>query len=150
MALKGMKLKIAQRYLNDVIGHKDIIPFRRHNGGVGRHAQAKKYKVSQGRWPEKSCRFVLDLLRNVESNAESQGLDVKELVVSHIQVNRAPKQRRRTYRAHGRINPFMASPCHIELICSAKEGYVKKPDATAALPIRKRKPRLASGQSGFE
>ena len=33
-----------------------------------------------------------------------QGLDCDHLVVEHIQVNRAPKMRRRTYRAHGRIN----------------------------------------------
>ena len=33
-----------------------------------------------------------------------KGLDVDSLVVSHIQVNQAQKQRRRTYRAHGRIN----------------------------------------------
>lgn len=33
-----------------------------------------------------------------------KGLDVDSLVVEHIQVNAAPKMRRRTYRAHGRIN----------------------------------------------
>lgn len=33
-----------------------------------------------------------------------QGLDVDALVVEHIQVNEAPSMRRRTYRAHGRIN----------------------------------------------
>ena len=33
-----------------------------------------------------------------------QGLDTDHLVIEHIQVNRAPKMRRRTYRAHGRIN----------------------------------------------
>ena len=33
-----------------------------------------------------------------------KGLDVDSLIVSHIQVNQAQKQRRRTYRAHGRIN----------------------------------------------
>ena len=33
-----------------------------------------------------------------------KGLDVDTLYVSHIQVNQAQKQRRRTYRAHGRIN----------------------------------------------
>lgn len=76
------------------------------------------------------------------------------LFISHIQVNQAQKQRRRTYRAHGRINrmfvyhsiifPFnsfnclhelmrlllfsayMSSPCHIELILSEKEEPVKK------------------------
>lgn len=30
-------------------------------------------------------------------------------------MNRAACLRRRTYRAHGRINPYMSSPCHIEL-----------------------------------
>jgi len=58
------------------------------------------------------------LLKNAESNAELKGLDVDALVVSHISVNQAQRGRRRTYRAHGRINPFMSSPCHIELVLS--------------------------------
>ena len=33
-----------------------------------------------------------------------KGLDTDALYISHIQVNQAQKQRRRTYRAHGRIN----------------------------------------------
>lgn len=37
--------------------------------------------------------------------------------------------RRRTYRAHGRINPYMSSPCHIEVILSEKEQVVAKPAA---------------------
>jgi len=49
------------------------------------------------------------------------------LIISHIQVNRAPKQRRRTYRAHGRINPYMSNPCHIELILSEKGRSVPLP-----------------------
>lgn len=42
------------------------------------------------------------------------------------QVNRAPCLRRRTYRAHGRINPYMSSPCHIEVILIEKEDVVAK------------------------
>ena len=38
-AIKGMHLKKALRYLNDVIEKKQIIPFRRFSGGVGRKAQ---------------------------------------------------------------------------------------------------------------
>ena len=52
----------------------------------------------QGRWPVKSCRFLLDLLKNAESNADVKGLDVDALVIEHIQVNAAAKLRRRTYR----------------------------------------------------
>ena len=57
-----------------------------------------------------------------------KGLDIDALYVSHIQVNRAMQQRRRTYRAHGRINPFMSSPCHVELTLSEKEAAVKGED----------------------
>lgn len=35
---------------------------------------------------------------------QSKALDVDSLYIVHVQCNRAPKQRRRTYRAHGRIN----------------------------------------------
>ena len=34
--------------------------------------------------------------------------------------------RRRTFRAHGRINPYMSSPCHIEMILSEKEQVVPR------------------------
>ncbi|PVH36644.1 hypothetical protein PAHAL_6G129400 [Panicum hallii] len=113
-AIRKLQLAKAKRYIEDVIVHKQAIP--------------------SGRWPVKSARFILDLLKNAESNAEVKGLDVDTLYVSHIQVNQAQKQRRRTYRAHGRINPYMSSPCHIELILSEKEEPVKKQAETQIAP----------------
>merc|ERR1712185_442992 len=128
-AIKGMALDKAKKYLEDVIDKKRAIPFRRFCGGVGRTAQAAPAGSTNGqaRWPKKSCEFVLGLLRNAEANAEMKDLDVDKLFVTHIQVNKAVQQRRRTYRAHGRINPYMSSPCHIELILSQQEVNVKKP-----------------------
>merc|ERR1711941_99329 len=136
-AIKKMPLSRATRYLKNVIAQKEIIPFRRFMGGVGRHAQAKVHGTSQGRWPQKSAEFLLHLLKNAESNAEYKGLDADHLVVDHIQVNRAPKMRRRTYRAHGRINPYMSSPCHIEVVLVEKEqAFAKVP--SAAEPEKKK------------
>ena len=66
----------------------------------------KQFGVSRARWPVKSAEFLLSLLKNAEANADTKGLDTSNLIVKHIQVNQAPKQRRRTYRAHGRINPY--------------------------------------------
>lgn len=68
--------------------------------------QAKNENSNNGqaRWPKKSAVFLLNLLKNAESNAEVKGLDVDTLAITHIQVNKAQQQRRRTYRAHGRIN----------------------------------------------
>merc|ERR1712020_885914 len=122
-AIKKMPLNRATTYLKNVIAQKEIIPFRRFMGGVGRHAQAKVHSTSgtQGRWPKKSAEFLLHLLKNAESNAEYKGLDADHLVIENIQVNRAPHMRRRTYRAHGRINPYMSSPCHIEVTLVEKE-----------------------------
>merc|ERR1712121_344128 len=72
-AIKKMHIRKANRYLKDVVAKKQIIPFRRFNGGVGRKAQAKAH----------GC-------------------------------------------AHGRINPYMSSPCHIEMILSEKEQVVPR------------------------
>ncbi|CAF4397923.1 unnamed protein product [Rotaria magnacalcarata] len=121
-----MTLRRATRYLKNVVDKKEIVPFKRFNGGVGRKAQAQVFKVTQGRWPKKSAEILLQLLKNAESNADVKGLDADHLVIDHIQVNRAPKIRRRTYRAHGRINPYQSSPCHIELILSEKETILTR------------------------
>ncbi|CRL01912.1 CLUMA_CG015060, isoform A [Clunio marinus] len=121
LAIKRMTLRRAQRFLKNVTEKKECVPFRRYNGGVGRCAQAKQWGTSIGRWPKKSADFLLQLLKNAEANADYKGLDIDRLVIDHIQVNRAPCLRRRTYRAHGRINPYMSSPCHVELTLTEKE-----------------------------
>jgi large subunit ribosomal protein L17e len=126
-ALKGRKLRDAQRYLADVIEQKQCVPFHRFNSGIGRTAQAKAFKHTQGRWPEKSARILLELLKNAESNGELKNLDPELLVIKHIQCNSAQKGRRRTYRAHGRINAFMSVPCHVEMILEEEEEHVEKP-----------------------
>merc|ERR1712093_275016 len=126
-AIKGMMLRKAVAYLTHVVEHKEAIPFRRYCGGVGRTSQAKNAGSTNGqaRWPKKSSEFMLNLLSNAEANAELKSLETDKLFISHIQVNKAQEQRRRTYRAHGRINPYMSSPCHVEVILSQKEATVK-------------------------
>ncbi|KAL5582301.1 hypothetical protein UlMin_014743 [Ulmus minor] len=107
-----------------------------------------RHSNGQGRWPIKSARFILDLLKNAESNAEVKGLDVDSLYVSHIQVNQAQKQRCRTYCAHERINRiYMSSPCHIELIPLEKEEPVKKVPESQLATKSKKSQALHSGAS---
>tara|TARA_B100000795_G_C22360203_1_gene272110 strand:- start:179 stop:436 length:258 start_codon:yes stop_codon:yes gene_type:complete len=78
-----------------------------------------------------------------------KGLDVDNLELFHIQVNRAQKQRRRTYRAHGRTNPYMSSPCHIELVLSEKDQKVRKSeeDDESKRPKKLSRKRLAQKRS---
>ncbi len=132
-----------------MIDKKRIVPFRRFCSGVSRSGQASgEFKHTQGRWPEKSCRVVQGLLVNAQSNAEFKNLDPENLVIKHILVNRAQQGRRRTYRAHGRINAYCSSPCHIEMILQEEEEAVEKPDTGKPVKFTKRqmaKNRLVSG-----
>ncbi|ETS60445.1 hypothetical protein PaG_05657 [Moesziomyces aphidis] len=152
-AVNGLKLQKAYAYLGNVVEKKQCIPFRRFNGGVGRTQQAKEFKTTQvvwdcsamadsRRWPVKSVKFLLALLKNAESNAEAKGLDTEELVIRNIVIQQAPKTRRRTYRAHGRINPYEGHPIHAEILLAEPAAQVPKA-ASSDLTVRLNKRQLA-------
>jgi large subunit ribosomal protein L17e len=83
-------------------------------------------------------------LKNAESNADAKHLDLEHLIIKSIVVQQAPvsesdnlsaqfftdvllqKTRRRTYRAHGRINPYQGHPCHVEIILGVGESEVER------------------------
>ena len=70
-AINGWRLERALTFLNNVLEHKEAVPFRTFNRGVGRTSQSKAfYLAPQARWPKKSAEFLLNLLQNAESNAE--------------------------------------------------------------------------------
>merc|ERR1719446_26830 len=140
-----MTIQNAQRYLQDVCEKKQCVPFRKYTGCIGRTPQAKAFKMSQGRWPVKSAKILLDLLRNAESNAEFKSLDTDNLEIKHIQVNAAQQGRRRTYRAHGRIGPYMNCPAHVEMILEEKEESVEKP-AEETKPKKFTRKQIAQGR----
>ena len=73
-----------------------------------------------------------------------KGLKIDNLIISHLQVNAAAKGRRRTYRAHGRINPYLQSNCHVELIVSERTEEVKKAQAPKAKKGKKEKLAIGS------
>jgi large subunit ribosomal protein L17e len=78
------------------------------------------------------------LLSDTLLRSQVKGLDVDSLYISHIQVNQAMKQRRRTYRAHGRVNPYMSRPCHVEIILAPKAEVVAKEVTPASMSVKQR------------
>lgn len=149
-SIKGMPLAKAQKYLEAVLQRKQAIPFRRFAGGCGRHAQGKNLKApgSQVGWPVKAVRYFVDLLKNAEANAEAQGANVENLIVTHVCVQRAAKMRRRTYRAHGRINAYMCSPAHIEIMVTEPAATVDRAEDDTPKKLSRKalaKRRLTSG-----
>ena len=84
-AIRAMSLKKAKGYLENVVAKKEAVPFRFFNGCIGRHAQAKNVPgagATQVRWPVKSCKFLLHLLKNAESNAEVRDAAPRELAAA--------------------------------------------------------------------
>jgi len=51
----------------------------------------------------------------------------------------APKGRRRTYRAHGRINAYMSNPAHIEIVLGERRKHVAKEEGKPAPRLFRRK-----------
>ncbi|KAJ3445891.1 60S ribosomal protein L17 [Anaeramoeba flamelloides] len=142
-AIKGRGLRNAQRYLQDVIEKRQCVPFRKFNQGTGRHGAAKNFKAIFARWPEKSARFLLDMLKNAESNAKEQELDLDKMIITHVQVNQAPKGRRRTFKAHGRITRYCSRPCHVQLFVSEQKWYnPKKKDRIKPLSQKKHQKKV--------
>ena len=144
---KGMKVQKALKHLDDVLAFKAVIPFVKYTGGIGRKGMAKQVGKDgakgapgdKGRWPVKATAVYKDLLSNAVANAETKGLDVENLVISHAQVNRAPPGRRRTYRAHGRIGKYASQPAHIEIMLKeVPEGVEKADDEAAPTKITKK------------
>merc|ERR1711935_1044440 len=126
-ACRGLNLNKAIQYMERVLEHTAIIPFRRYTGGPGRHAICKNFNHHNGRFPEKSVRHVIALLQNLKSNAELKGLDVERCQITHVATQRAVQGRRRTYRAHGRISPYLASNCHVEFHVVEKSKEEEEP-----------------------
>ena len=120
--IRGMPLRKAQQFYRQVLAKTRCVPFFRYAGKVGRTGQAKEWGIEKGRWPRKSVIAMLSLLKNAEANAIAKGLDAKKMKVNHIQVDQAPKTRRRTFRAHGRIGPYKCAPCHVQMFLTEKNS----------------------------
>ena len=148
-AIKGRLVSKAKSYLENVLQYKEAIPITKYKGGRGRHSQAKQLGVPGDlcAWPQKATKVFLDLLTNVESNATSKGLNLAKCTITHAQANQAPHMRRRTYRAHGRINAYMSSPAHIQIIAEeANEEIVKEADPVAAKLSKKATAQARAGK----
>lgn len=140
-AIKGLVVSKAKAYLENVLTYKDAIPCTKYTGGIGRHSVAKQHKTPGDKvfWPQKATKTFLDLLTNITSNAETKGMDLDKTIVTHVNCNQAPKMRRRTYRAHGRINAYMSSPAHVEIIAEEKNEEIVKESGDKVVKQTKKK-----------
>ena len=115
--LRGKNLQEAMKYLERVIQLKEPVPLRRYNGKVAhKRGLGKKAGIPIGRYPVKVAKYYLKLLKNVQNNAETKGLDTEKLKIVHIASHKGMTIKRWMPRAFGRATPEFERRTHLEVI----------------------------------
>lgn len=112
-AIKDMPLKEAKELLESVIRKERSIPYSRHRK---KRAHRKGSGRSAGGYPVKAARNILDVLENVEANAEYKGMDTERLKVIHASAQKGITIPGFKPRAYGRASPFNTPTTNVEII----------------------------------
>ena len=115
-AINGMFLKDAKDYLENVKEKKVAVPYRRYKRGGAHRSEINGFHA--GAYPVKSASKVLDVLHNLEANAEFKGRDLDRLKIIHAVAQRGRVTRSYTPRAQGRSSPSFNTLVHIEIVAT--------------------------------
>ncbi len=118
--IRGMKLKEAEKLLEEVIQLKTPIPYVRYKLQIahkrGLPNRFPRWKTPVGRYPVKTAKAILKLLKNVENNADQKQLDVERLVIIHAAAHKGRFLKRWMPRAFGRATPKFRTTVNMEVI----------------------------------
>ncbi len=103
--IRGKTLQNAKKLLNEVIGKKRAVPYKRYKREL-----PHRPGMASGRYPVKTCMGILNILKSAEANAQFKGLGVNDLVIRHISAQRGP-----TTRHFGRRRT-MSKRTHLEVV----------------------------------
>ena len=117
--IKGKTVADAREYLEAVLNEERSVPFKQHNSGVGHRNDIDGWDA--GRYPEKASKDFLKLLENVASNADQQGFDGDEMVITHVAPHKVGESQGRKPRAYGKADPWNTPEVDVELVISENE-----------------------------
>ncbi|MDD1699477.1 MAG: 50S ribosomal protein L22 [Methanoregula sp.] len=113
--IRHKRVNDAIAYLNEVIGLKKAIPFRRFNRNVA-HKRGLPGSWDAGRYPVKASKAYIRVLESVKKNAEYIGLDADNLEIIHVSAHRGRAQKSFFPRAMGRASPKVRETVNIEVV----------------------------------
>ncbi|AET31563.1 50S ribosomal protein L22 [Pyrobaculum ferrireducens] len=115
--IKGMTLRQARAWLEDVVRLKRPVPIRTFKKKQAHHAAPwEGWPVAK--WPVKVARHYLKLLENLENNAKFRGLDVERVVIVHAAAHKGIRIPNIMPRAFGRATRFDEQTVNIELVAA--------------------------------
>jgi large subunit ribosomal protein L22 len=113
--IRHQRVNDAIAYLNEVVGLKKAIPFRRFNRNVA-HKRGLPGNWDAGRYPVKASKAYIRVLESVKKNAEYIGLDADNLEIIHVSANRGRAQKSFFPRAMGRATPKVRETVNLEIV----------------------------------
>ncbi|MDA4130950.1 MAG: 50S ribosomal protein L22 [Thaumarchaeota archaeon] len=115
-AIKGMFLVDAKSYLEAVKKKEAAVSFKRFKRGGAHRSEINGFHA--GGYPVKAASKVLDVLNNLEANAEFKGRDLDRMKIIHASAARGRIIRAYTPRAQGRSSPSFNTLVHIEVVAT--------------------------------
>jgi len=116
--IRGMMVEDAMNMLENIISLKMPVEYRRYNGKVG-HRKGRRFGA--GRYPKKTAKAILDVIKHAQHNAEYKGLDSENMKIVHLSSNRGMTVEGFIPRAHGRSSPFNHETVNIEVVLEVIE-----------------------------
>ncbi len=113
--IRNKNVDYAKSILSNVINHKQAIPFRKFNMNIGH-----KKGIASGRYPKKASMEILSLINHVEANAQFKGLNTANLVITHINANKASK-----VMHFGRKRSRESKRTNVEIVVQERPGDKK-------------------------
>ena len=114
-AIRGMDVKKAKEFLEDVINFRRAIPFKTH-----KKKRAHQKGVGPGGYPQKACKLILEVLKNAENNAEYKGLSPENMYIAHISAYKGREIKGYMPRAFGRATDWNEQTTNVEIIIAEK------------------------------
>ena len=113
-SIVGMTIPQARTFLEEVVALKRPVAFRRYKLKSGHRSELQGFAA--GGYPVKSAQKVLEVLNNLQANAEFKGLNPDRLRIIHASVQFGRKIPGYVPRAFGKSSPSMKVLTHIEMI----------------------------------
>ncbi len=84
--IKNKNVNEAKKLLQKTIDRKLAVPFRKFNRDLGH-----KKKTGPARYPKKASKAFMNIIENVEANAQFKGLNTSNLIITHVSSHKASK-----------------------------------------------------------
>jgi large subunit ribosomal protein L22 len=112
--VRGMKVTRAKAYLENVIGKKESVPFKRFARNVGHKRHQSGW--ASGRYPAKASKEILKLIKHAEANAEYKGLEPENMSIVHATSKKGRVIQGVMPRAMGRATPWNIETVTVEVV----------------------------------